>query len=208
MGNPLPVGVDLRRVFSSPVLEGLWGIKPVLADVDWMCGAAAVTAALNHMAIHVNQSQVADGTETTKQHGASYKGILRYVCGKRIRCTATKDTPTAAIQTLVRQRKYVLLAWGDWAGHWVLAVGWEGPQEVIVLLDPSKTDQPFVGMRWKDFCQHWDTMPCDVPRVMLELRKSTYVSKSTRGLENRTDFHLRTWATVYGSRNRRKKPSA
>ena len=167
-----------------------------------MCGAAAVATVLNHLAMHPNQVQVAEGTETTKQLGTPWKGLVKYVSAKRLRCTITKETPATAIQGLVRERKYVLLDWGDWPGHWVLVAGWEGAQEVIVLMDPCRRANPFVGMKWPDFQKFWGNMPSAVPRIAIEIRQPKRNTRSAKGFEGRTNFSLQTWDYVHGSKNR------
>ena len=166
-----------------------------------MCGAAALTAALNHMTIHVNQFQVASGTQTAKPMGTPWKGILKYASGKRIRCSATKETPDIAIKGLVRERKYALLDWGDQPGHWLLACGWEGTQEVIVFMDPCRRPSPFFGMKWGDFCTFWNQQNRKITRIAISLHTKMANPKSTKGLEDRKRFDLESWTLTHVPRN-------
>jgi ABC-type bacteriocin/lantibiotic exporter with double-glycine peptidase domain len=193
--------IDLRWTFSSPTLEGLWGLKPVLAEEDWMCGAAALTAVLNHIPIHVNQSQVASGTDTAKPMGTPWKGILKYAGGKRLRATATKETPDIAIKGLVRERRYVLIDWGDKPGHWVLACGWEGTTGVIVFMDPCRRPSPFFGMKWDDFCTFWNQQNRKITRIAIALHPVLRNTRSAKGLEDRTWFAMESWTNTHVPRS-------
>lgn len=162
-----------------------------------MCGAAAVATVLNHLVIHVNQSQVCDGTDTTRQLGTPWKGIVKYVCKHRLRCTPTIESPDSGVLGLVRSRKYALLEWGDWPGHWVLVAGWEAPSGVLVLMDPCRRDFPFTGMLWNDFSAYWNGMKTANPRLVLSVQRPVDNAKSKKGLEERSDFRLVPWALVH-----------
>lgn len=201
MGEPLQNGVDLRPVFLSKYLEGLHGLKPVLAKDDYMCGPAALATIVGYFRDPVTAATVADRTKTSRQLGAPWQEMMKYVGSNKLRVTITNETPAHIIKGGVREKHAMLLDWADWPGHWVLVCGWDAVLDTLVLMDPCKKPSPFVGMRWKDFCTHWDPPNA---QLMLEIYPPANNTRSFKGMEGLSVTCIRTWEYVHNSSKRRK----
>ncbi len=98
MGDPLPDGIDIRQIFGSPTLEGLWGLKPITTNEPYLCGVAAVCTIMGHLGKPVSIATATDALNTSRQQGVCWKEIQRFICSKRVRCSATKETPATAVR--------------------------------------------------------------------------------------------------------------
>lgn len=155
MDRVLQSDVDLREVFASRYLQGLYHLKPIPQTTDYTCGAAAVATAVRFLGKEANEGQCAQALKTDPVVGTTPENMLRYLRTRGFKARAFTDTPFDTIVGRCRMGDVTLVDWADWGGHWVIVAGIEPRMQVIVLADPARPRSCFAAHTFARFQKHW-----------------------------------------------------
>lgn len=147
--------VDLRRVFASPELCGLYGFKPLAQTRDYTCGAAAVASVLQWFGEHADEVMCAQAMGTNKVVGTTPEDMVRYLKHRGLKAWAHTDTPIDYILGRARAGQVTLVDWNDYGGHWVVVAGYDPLSDAIVLADPARPRSHFACHTLDRFKEHW-----------------------------------------------------
>lgn len=151
--------VDLARVFRSPHLKGLHGFRPIAQTQDYTCGAAAVAAVIRYLGGSSNEGQAASAMGTNCAVGTTPEQMVLYLKGRNLKTSGAYNVPFSVLTGRVLDQKPTLVAWNDYAGHWVVVAGIEPLMRVIILADPARPRSLFAAHSYEQFQDNWR---CDV----------------------------------------------
>lgn len=151
----LPSSLDLGRVFRSPHLKGLHGLKPIPQTQSYTCGAAAVATAMHYLGVDANEMQCAQALKTTRAIGTTPENIVIYCRDRGFKARARTGTPLDVVLARCQAGQITLVDWNDYGGHWVIVAGYEPHMGAIVLADPARPRSCFAVHSLKHFERNW-----------------------------------------------------
>lgn len=147
--------LDLGRVFRSPHLEGLHGLRPIPQTRSYTCGAAAVATAMQFLGKEANELQCAQALKTNSAVGTTPENIIIYCRHRGLKARAYTGVPLDVVLNRCRTGKITLVDWNDYGGHWVIVAGYEPHMKAIILADPARPRSCFAVHSLEHFQDNW-----------------------------------------------------
>jgi predicted double-glycine peptidase len=135
-----PKTIPALPLAAARGMKVLKGFRPCKQTTAYTCGPACARAVLIYRGFAgVTEHQLAREAGTTRAHGTTPTQLCDLLHRNGARIVPTKRACLAWCLRQLRQSRPVVLLWNDWAGHWVVLIGYDAKRQLLLLADPAAT---------------------------------------------------------------------
>jgi hypothetical protein len=187
----MPWSPALRDALTSPHLMGVYGLEVVHQTLPAACGCACVATALRHFGMYASERMIVDGLTPNRVTGITPEQILRFFSDKGLLTSGFSGYPADQIIDRAKLGRITLIRRTDRGDHWMIPVGIEPLQQVLILADPSEPAEPGRSGESALSVQTFDAFTADWEAsrdVAILVDTPGNTGRTPRGIANRRTF--------------------
>lgn len=147
---------SVRDVLTSPDLQGIYGCQIVRQTLPNGGACSCLATVLRHFGMYASERMLVDSLVPNSAVGVSPEQLIEVCANKSLMASGFTGYPGMMIVERAKCGHFTLIRRQDRADHWMLPVGVEVTQQMLVLADPGQAGSSFSCLPIDDFLALWE----------------------------------------------------